>query len=287
MRNYADTLLILLTNRYKMKNKFIILALLPFFIAGCNFQEGDSQKGDPVGDNSTDNLAVNHPKPASTTATIHLAMDGITYAIENPKTLNPDLPTVGILMYDKVLQTEITAPIDVFAKSDEDGVPLFNVITIAENYEMLTTEEGLKMFPDYIFANSPQLDIIIVPSTFEMSGQLKNKNLTEFIIAQNNHTQYTVSNCGGATLIGETGIADGKKIVTWVGGGKDLQQNYPDLVVQDDSEISFVEDGKFLSSNGNLATYISSLELLEKLTNKKHREFVEARLYLKRLQQWK
>lgn len=203
------------------------------------------------------------------------------------KTLNPDLPTIGVLMYDDVLTTELTAPIDVFTKLTEDGKQLFNVITIAESYDFIVSEEGLKMFPDYILTNTPKLDILIVPSAYDMTLQVKNKNLVDFIKSQNNNTKYTVSNCAGASLIGESGIANGKKIVTWIGGGEDLQKNYPLLKVQDDKNVSYMEDGKFLSSNGNLASYISSLELLEKLSNKKHRKFVESYLYLDRLQNWK
>ncbi|WP_338792502.1 DJ-1/PfpI family protein [Bernardetia sp. Wsw4-3y2] len=203
------------------------------------------------------------------------------------KSLNPDLPIIGVLMYDNVLTTELTAPMDVFTKQSEDGKQLFNVITIAEKYEIITSEEGLKMFPDYILENAPKLDILIVPSAYDMSLQVKNRNLVEFIKTQNQNTDYTVSNCAGASLIGESGIADGKKIVTWIGGGKDLQKNYPNLKVQDDGKVSYIEDGKFLSSNGNLASYISSLELLEKLSSKEHRKFVESYLYLDRLQDWK
>jgi len=206
---------------------------------------------------------------------------------EKSKKLDPDLPVIGLLMYDDVLTTELTAPIDVFTKYTEGGKQLFNVITIAESYDFIVSEEGLKMFPDYTFDNCPKLDIIIVPSAYDMSLQVKNQNLVNFIKAQNNNTEYTVSNCAGATLIGEAGIANGKKIVTWIGGGEDLQKNYPNLKVQDDEKVSFVEDGKFLSSNGNLASYISSLELLEKLTSKEHRKFVESYLYLDRLQNWK
>jgi transcriptional regulator GlxA family with amidase domain len=95
-----------------------------------------------------------------------------------------------------------------------------------------------------------------------------------------------VSNCAGAQLIGKSGIADGKKIVTWIGGGAQLQEDYPNLIVQDDSSVMFIEDGKFLSSNGNLASYISALELLEKMTSPAHREFVESYLYLDRLKRW-
>lgn len=204
-----------------------------------------------------------------------------------PTPLAPGCPIIGLLLYDDVLQTEITAPSDVFSKHSEDGKQLFNVITIAAAYELVTTEEGLRLFPDYTFDNAPKLDVIVVPSSYDMQGRVKDERLIKFIQSQNENTQYTLSNCGGASLIGQSGIAKGKRIVTWIGGGEELQKSYPELKVQDDAKISFVEDGKFLSSNGNLASYISALELLEKLTSKEHRKFVESYLYLERLQNWK
>ena len=203
-----------------------------------------------------------------------------------PKPLVDGLPVIGLIIYDSVLQTDITAPIDVFAKHSEDGRQLFNVITIAESYDVVVSEEGLKILPDYTFDNSPKLDIVVVPSAYDMTENVKNARLVQFVKSQNENTQYTVSNCAGASLLGEAGIADGKEIVTWIGGGKDLQKNYPRLKVQDDSKVSFAEDGKFLSSNGNLTSYISALELLEKLSSQEHRRFVESYLYLERLQKW-
>jgi hypothetical protein len=50
--------------------------------------------------------------------------------------------------------------------------------------------------------------------------------------------------------------------------------------------VTFVEDGKFSSSNGNLTSYISALNLVEKMTSPEHRQFVEDYLYLARLQKW-
>jgi len=44
-----------------------------------------------------------------------------------------DLPTIGLLMYDGVLQSEVIATSDVFAKLTIEGKQLFNVITIAES----------------------------------------------------------------------------------------------------------------------------------------------------------
>ncbi|MBB4119521.1 transcriptional regulator GlxA family with amidase domain [Mesonia hippocampi] len=278
-------------------NKIIgILFFTAFFLTSCSSEKkkNNTQKTQ---------LAVTENKIAEDSVTascsprilkrnkknglIPLTKNQLEKVADNAKKLDANLPVIGLLMYDDVLITELTAPMDVFTKHSEKGEKLFNVITIAETYDFIVGEEGLKMFPDYTIKNSPKLDVLIVPSAYDMSRQVKNKNLVDFIKAQNNNTEYTVSNCAGAHLIGESGIADGRKIVTWIGGGEDLQKNYPNLKVQDDAVIGYVEDGKFLSSNGNLVSYISSLELLEKMTSAKHREHVESYLFLDRLKNWK
>jgi len=203
------------------------------------------------------------------------------------KSFNEDLPTIGLLMYNGVLQSEVIATSDVFAKPTEGGEQIFNVITIAETENPITTEEGIRILPDYTFDNCPKLEALFVPSAYDMYAQVHNENIVNFIIEKNKETKYTVSNCAGAQLIGESGIANGHEIVTWIGGGEQLQKDYPDLKVQNDSLVTYVKDGKFLSSNGNLASYVSALNLVEIMTSPEHRKFVESYLYLDRLQNWK
>ncbi|MGJ8746078.1 DJ-1/PfpI family protein [Polaribacter sp.] len=203
------------------------------------------------------------------------------------KPFNPALPTIALLMYNGVLQSEVIATSDVFAKPTEDGKQLFNLVSIAETERAITTEEGMHFLPDYTFENCPKLTALFVPSAYDMYGQVHNKKIVNFIKEKNKETKYMVSNCAGAQLIGKSGIADGHKIVTWIGGGKELQKEYPNLKVQNDSFVTFVEDGKFSSSNGNLASYITALNLVQKMTSVAHREFVESYLYLDRLQNWK
>ncbi|MDC8000177.1 DJ-1/PfpI family protein [Aequorivita todarodis] len=203
------------------------------------------------------------------------------------KPLNDSLPIIGLLMYNGVLTTEVTATTDVFTKPTESGKQLFNVITIAETSDPIVSEEGLKIVPDYTFENCPKLDVLFVPSAYDMYAQVHNKKIVDFIKQQNENTKYTVSNCAGAQLIGASGIADGKKIVTYIGGGEQLQKDYPNLKVQDDSVVRYVEDGKFLSSNGNLISYVSALNLLKKMAGQEQVDFVESYLYLKELQDWK
>jgi len=202
------------------------------------------------------------------------------------KPFKPELPTIGLLMFDGVLQGEVIATSDVFGKPNQNFEQLFNVITIAETEQLVTTEEGMHFAPDYTFENCPKLTALFVPSGYDMYTQVRNKKMVDFIKIKNKETKYTVSNCAGAQLIGVSGIANGHKIVTYIGGGKQLQKDYPSLKVQNDSLVTFVEDGKFSSSNGNLTSYISALNLLEKMTSQEHRNFVESYLYIDRLKNW-
>ncbi len=254
-----------------MKN--ILILLTAILLCGCN---SSNSKKDSETAKANAKEVERADFQSSDTLTKHL------------KPFRDDLPTIGLLMYNGVLQTEVTATSDVFSKPDgPEGEQLFNVITIAETENPITTEEGLRLIPDYTFDNCPQLTALFVPSAYDMYAQVHNQKIVDFIKEKDKETKYTVSNCAGAQLIGASGIEDGKKIVTYVGGGEQLQKEYPNLLVQDDSKLSYVEDGKYSSSNGNLASYITALKLLEKMTSPEHREFVESYLYLHRLQNWK
>ncbi len=203
------------------------------------------------------------------------------------KPFNPELPTIGLLIFNGVLQGEVIATSDVFGKPNKNLEQLFNVISVAETESPITTEEGMHFVPDYTFENCPKLTALFVPSGYDMYTQVRNKKMIDFIKRKNEEASYIVSNCGGAQLIGDSGIADGHKIVTYIGGGKELQEQYPNLKVQDDNLVTFVEDGKFSSSNGNLTSYISALNLVEKMTSTEHRKFIEEYLYIDRLGNWK
>lgn len=250
-----------------MKTVYFIAMPLLLFCFGCNNTNQSKSK--------TEQPTKPETSIVTDTLTKHL------------KPFNPNLPTIGLLMYNGVLQSEVIATSDVFSKPSEDGTQLFNVITIAETESPITTEEGMHFVPDYTFENCPKLTALFIPSAYDMFAQVHNQKIVDFIKKKNEETKYTVSNCAGAQLIGATGIADGHKIVTWIGGGDQLQKDYPNLKVQNDSLVTYVDDGKFSSSNGNLASYISALELVEKMTSPDHRKFVESYLYLDRLRDWK
>jgi transcriptional regulator GlxA family with amidase domain len=201
------------------------------------------------------------------------------------KSIDSNLPTIGILIFEGVIINEVVAPLDVFSSANTEEKSLFNVILIATEDKTYNSAHGLKVNPDYTINNVPELKVLVVPSSYNPENQTKDVKLINFIKEQNKTTDYIASHCAGAWLIGEAGIADNKEIVTYVTGGEYLKKDYPNLKVADDNTVSVVQDGKFISSNGNLVSYIASLDLLEKMTNNEHRKFVESSILFDRIKE--
>lgn len=194
-----------------------------------------------------------------------------------------NLPIIGILIFDGFLTNEAVAPLDVFSKKDSTGKKLFNVVLIAKENRPYTSEDGLRVLPDFDFENCPSLKVLVVPSSMNPDHQVNDRQLVAFVKKISDSTDYTASHCAGAFILGASGVAAGKKMVTYCGGAEALQMNYPSLLVQDDTTTATMRDGRIFSSNGNLVSYISSLELLEELTSIEHRQHVEAELLIHKL----
>lgn len=199
------------------------------------------------------------------------------------KDINTNLPTIGVLIFDGVIMNEVLAPLDVFSNTDKDNKTRFNVITIAEEDKLYKSAHGLKVQADYLIDDVPNLNVLVVPSSYTPSDQTSNKTLVDFVKTQNKTTDYMASHCAGAFLIGESGIADNKDIVTYVTGGEALKTEYPNLNVANDDEVSVMKDGKFFSSNGSLVSYLGSFDLLEEMTSLEHRKHVESAILFDRL----
>jgi len=157
---------------------------------------------------------------------------------------------IGIIVFDGFLTSDVTAPIEVFgAATKKAWFSSYEVVVISatKNREVLS-EEGLKIIADKTIYDDLKLDVLIVPSAYEMAPLLNNKNLIDYIKKQNQSASWMASNCSGAFLLGEAGVLDGKKATTWAGGEKGLMKAYPNIKVQYDQNV--VIDDKVITSNG-------------------------------------
>jgi len=187
---------------------------------------------------------------------------------------------IGILVFDKVLTSDVTAPLEVFgAATKKAWFSSYTVITIATTEKKtIRTEEGLTIIADKTIFDDIKLDVLIVPSAYEMDAHIKNKKIIGFINKHQQSNAWMASNCSGAFLLGEAGVLDGKKATTWFGGEKDLKKAYPKIDVQFDQNV--VVDGNIITSNGGPVSYEAAFTLLEKLSSKKYAaEIMEAIQY--------
>ncbi len=190
---------------------------------------------------------------------------------------------IGIVIFDGFLTSEVTAPIEVFGMPAAEGMQSFEVVLVAEKMDAVKSHEGLQVQPDYTFETSPKLDVLVVPSSYNMQASEDNENVVGFVREQVDQVTYVASHCAGAFILGHAGFIDGKEVTTYVGGSELLQKKFPRAKVRDDKKYPVVIDGKFISSNGGLVSYEASLRLLELLAGKGQAEKVAEALALGQL----
>jgi len=194
---------------------------------------------------------------------------------------------IGILVYDGVLSSDVTAPAEVFGVatrkswfSDYDVL----LIGVKKDIPVVSTEEGIRLTVDKTIYDSPVLDALIVTSSYAMDDLFVNTDLIDFLKEQAENTSWLASNCSGAFLYAHAGLLDGYKATTWAGGEKQLQKDFPEINVIEDRNV--VVDRNRISSNGGIPSYQGALVLLAKMSSEKKAKKVFEAIQLNRLISW-
>lgn len=190
---------------------------------------------------------------------------------------------IGIIVFDGVLTSDITAPLEVFGiASRQSWFSNYQTITInVGTHPIIRTEEGLNLLVDSFLQDQPTVDVLIVPSSYNMAPLLNNPTLIHYIQHTANNAEWIASNCSGAFLLAEAGVLDGKMATTWSGGEPELAASYPKVKVKTDQ--NYVIDGNIITSNGSLVSYEAALALLEWLSSKSSMEEVKNTLQMQRV----
>jgi transcriptional regulator GlxA family with amidase domain len=191
--------------------------------------------------------------------------------------------TIGVLVFDGFLTSDVTAPIEVFgAAIKKPSFSKYKVVVISATKDKpVVSEEGLRIIADKTIYDNLKLDVLIVPSSYTMEKFLKNPDLINFIKTQGQSASWMASNCAGAFLLGQAGVLDGKHATTWAGGEKQLADSYPKIKVEIDKNV--VVDDKVITSNGGPVSYQAAFELLAKLSSEKFANEISESIQYNRL----
>src|SRR5215470_13996041 len=96
-----------------------------------------------------------------------LAMVALIFAAAPAKAGDNSI-NVAVIVYDGVLTSDITAPLEVFGKAvRKPWLHKIKVEAVAADGDLdILTEEGIKLKADRLLAEAPRYDAVIVPSRY-------------------------------------------------------------------------------------------------------------------------
>lgn len=196
--------------------------------------------------------------------------------IEGPEVILPVVEkpdrvwNVAFLIIDGVYNSELVAPMDILQHTIFHTDPGMHVFTVAPDSMLITSFEGLKIKPDYSYLHDslPEIDVLVVPSAeHSMDDDLENEPLIQFVKQTGAQAKYVMSLCDGAFILAKAGLVDGKESTTFPSDIERYKKTYPQLTVHDG--VSFVHDGKLITSVGGAKLYDPALYLAELLYGNK------------------
>lgn len=127
---------------------------------------------------------------------------------------------IGLLLFPRLTQLDLTAPFEVFHR-----VPDARVHLVWKDLAPVQADSGLSILPTTTLADCPPLDVVCVPGGFGQIALMTDEAVLAFLRAQAAHARYVTSVCTGALLLGAAGLLDGYRATThW--GYVDLLADY-------------------------------------------------------------
>jgi transcriptional regulator GlxA family with amidase domain len=174
----------------------------------------------------------------------------------------------GFLVVDGVYNSELAAPYDVLQHTVFHVKPGIEVFTVSPNGQPVTTFEGIRIAPHYGFANAPPIDILVVPSARgSMDKDLENRALIGWVRQTAGRARHVVSLCDGAFVLAKAGLLDGVPATTFPEDYDRLVQMFPKVELR--VNVSFVDAGRILTSQGGARSYDVAMYLVDKLYGQK------------------
>ena len=116
---------------------------------------------------------------------------------------------IGLVIFPKVTQLDMTGPLQVFS-----SLPGAKVHLIWKRIEPVASDAVLTLTPTTTFADCPQLDVICVPGGAGTDDMVNDEGMLEFLRRQAAGAKYITSVCTGSLVLGAAGLLRGYRATT-------------------------------------------------------------------------
>src|SRR5947209_13918849 len=133
----------------------------------------------------------------------------------------------------------------------------FRLYTISDKTAPIIAGGGMKIVPDYTFANAPAPKAIVIPAQSEPS-----KAMLDWIRQSTKNTDVTMSVCTGAFVLARTGLLDGKSATTFHAAFNTFAMQFPKIELKRGAR--FVENGNLATAGGLSSGIDLALRVVER-----------------------
>ncbi len=172
---------------------------------------------------------------------------------------------LAILIFDGVQIIDYTGPYETFGHVYNDDTAAFNIYTVSEKANAITTSMGMSVNPKFSFENAPKPDVLVIPGG-DVRGQLDNPSVLKWVQEKAQGAEIVLSVCNGAFILAKAGLLDGMEATTTAGLIPRLREAAPKVKVVDDRR--FVDNGKFITAAGLSSGIDGALHVIERLHGK-------------------
>jgi transcriptional regulator GlxA family with amidase domain len=133
----------------------------------------------------------------------------------------------------------------------------FQLYTVSDKTDPIRGGGGMKIVPDYTFANAPAPKVIVIPAQSDPSPAM-----LEWIRKNSKDTDVTMSVCTGAFVLAKSGLLSGKSATTFHGAFNAFAMEFPDIHLKRGAR--FVEDGNLATAGGLSSGIDLALRVVER-----------------------
>jgi cyclohexyl-isocyanide hydratase len=175
---------------------------------------------------------------------------------------------IGILVFPRVQQLDLTGPYEVFA-----SLPTANVHLIWKDRSAITSATGLVLAPTMTFGECPALDVLCIPGGAGINALLEDAEVLDFVRAQAARARYVTSVCSGSLVLGAAGLLKGRRATThWL--SHDFLAKFGAIPVQG----RVVRDGNLITAGGVTAGIDFGLAVVAELAGQAQAEAIQLAL---------
>ncbi|MBA3725354.1 MAG: DJ-1/PfpI family protein [Armatimonadetes bacterium] len=183
---------------------------------------------------------------------------------------------VGVLLFPGVEELDFAGPWEVLACTTKVKPPGCRVFSVAASMEPIVAANGLRVVPDFVMAEAPAPDVLIVPGGPGVAAALKSRALIAFVRHTAAQARVTASVCTGAFILERAGLLCGRRATTHASALTRLGACPGVTAVSE----RWVDEGEIVTSAGVSAGIDMAIHLVKRLFDSATAEEVCRRLEL-------